>query len=167
MLEEAILLSEEEFGNAYVSGFCLTSRFLQSQGLLQELAEEIAQDAWCRGWARRSELREHRAVVYWINTIALNLMYRHFQRKKWPEHYFTPQQQPADFESPIIVAEILARCTEQDREVLVRFYMEGYSSEEIAAAMGIHPTTVRVRMMRAKRALRALVSFPNYSPSLA
>lgn len=161
---EGGILSEVEFGSAYTSGFFVTSRYLQSKGIYRELAEEIAQEAWCRGWQRKSELRDSHALVNWINTIAKHLMYRHFSNQRRYESASTFTELAADFETPIIALEVVDCCQEQDRDVLVRFYMEGYSSEEIATSLGLQPSTVRVRILRAKRKLRELASYAIHTP---
>ena len=67
------------YADAFESGFGATRRFLVSRGLAVEEAEEIAQDAWVRGWEHRDQLREPRLVGYWVNAIARNLFRAKFR----------------------------------------------------------------------------------------
>ena len=56
------------------------------------------------------------------------------------------------------LAELLSHCSDEDRQLLVRHYMEGWSSNELAPALGISPVSVRVRLLRIKNALRESLS---------
>src|SRR4051812_44604678 len=68
-------MTRSEYGSAYEHGFCPTVRFLVARGVPPDMAEEIAQAAWTRGWERIAQLRDQDIVRTWVNTIALN-MYR-------------------------------------------------------------------------------------------
>ena len=44
------VLTEKQYEAAYSKGYPRTIRFLLSTGVRSDLAEEIAQAAWARGW---------------------------------------------------------------------------------------------------------------------
>ena len=54
----------------------------------------------------------------------------------------------------------LADLTQRDRGVLLAFYRDGRSTDEVADELGISPGAVRVRRHRAVRRLRELVRAP-------
>lgn len=153
-METATNFTQEQFAAAYRLGFSRTVRFLQSSGVQVELAEEIAQAAWSRGWECRAQLKNHAAIGVWVNSIAKNLLRVDFRRRKAVEELTEDSATVGACTDSTALAELLAHCSEEDRQLLVRHYMEGWSSNELAPALGISPVSVRVRLLRIKNALR-------------
>jgi RNA polymerase sigma factor (sigma-70 family) len=153
-METAITFTQEQFAAAYRLGFSRTVRFLQSNGVQVELAEEIAQAAWSRGWECRAQLKNHAAIGVWVNSIAKNLLRVDYRRRKAVEELTEDSATVDASTDSTALAELLAHCSEEDRQLLVRHYMEGWSSNELAPALGISPVSVRVRLLRIKNALR-------------
>jgi RNA polymerase sigma factor (sigma-70 family) len=149
------IFTEEQFAAAYRLGFSRTVRFLQSSGVPHELAEEIAQAAWSRGWECRAQLKNHAAIGVWVNSIAKNLLRVDYRRRKAIEELTEDSATVGASTVSTALAELLAHCSEEDRLLLVRHYMEGWSSNELAPELGISPVSVRVRLLRIKNALRA------------
>jgi DNA-directed RNA polymerase specialized sigma24 family protein len=141
------------YAEAFETGFGATRRFLISRGLDAEEAEEIAQDAWVRGWEHRSQLREPRLVSFWVNAIARNLFRAKFRA---PLRVPIGENQDPVYTMSLDLIELnrlLESCSTRDREMLEQI-LEGYSAEEISKTSGISSTGVRVRMLRARQALR-------------
>lgn len=149
-----VTLNEAQFAAAYSRGFGRTLRFIQSSGISVELAEEIAQAAWCRGWECRDQLKNPAAVGVWVNSIAKNLLRVDFRRRKAVEEIQddTAVHIPSTLRTDL--ADLLAHCSKQDRRLLVMHYMEGWTSNELAPELGISPVSVRVRLLRIKQSLR-------------
>jgi RNA polymerase sigma factor (sigma-70 family) len=147
-------LNEAQFAAAYNKGFNRTLRFIQSNGISPELAEEIAQAAWSRGWECRAQLKNPAAVGIWVNSIAKNLLRVDFRRRKAIEEIQddTAVHIPSTMRTDL--AEMLAHCSKEDRKLLVMHYMEGWTSNELAPSLGISPVSVRVRLLRIKQSLR-------------
>jgi RNA polymerase sigma-70 factor (ECF subfamily) len=149
-------MTDIDYGRAYQSGFKRTVRFLISKGVIGELAEEIAQAAWTRGWERLEQLRNELSVSTWVNKIAFNLYRR--------GTYSDRRQQPLmdiSCESNVNVAAIdLARlmnsCCPADQALLKR-QLQGLTASEIAHEVGTTETAVRIRLMRARRSARSVV----------
>lgn len=59
-----------------------------------------------------------------------------------------------NFDIKIILDEALKRISKEDREIILLFYMEGLSYEEIAEVLNISIDNVKVRLHRAKENLR-------------
>jgi RNA polymerase sigma factor (sigma-70 family) len=146
-------MTREEYGSAYQRGYGLTVRFLVSRGLTYDSAQETAQAAWVKGWERLGQLRDSKMILTWMNSIALNL-HRSFVRREpflqtLPELPTPPRINLA----AIDVRRILQTCKKNERLVLQRHYLEGYKVQEIARAHGWTETAVRIRLLRARRAV--------------
>jgi RNA polymerase sigma-70 factor (ECF subfamily) len=154
-METAIIAyNQDQFAAAYRLGFSRTVRFLQSSGVQHELAEEIAQAAWSRGWECRAQLKNPAAVGIWVNSIAKNLLRVDYRRRKTVEELTEDSATINASTDSTALAELLSHCNDEDRALLVRHYMEGWSSNELAPALGISPVSVRVRLLRIKNSLR-------------
>jgi RNA polymerase sigma factor (sigma-70 family) len=162
-------LTQDQFSAAYQAGFSRTVRFIQSGGVQPELAEEIAQAAWSRGWECRAQLKNPAAIGVWVNSIAKNLLRVDFRRRKIVEEITDDVASVRASTNSTVLAELLAHCSDEDRTLLVRHYMEGWSSNELAPALGISPVSVRVRLLRIKNALRDTLNIttPDQLPQAA
>jgi RNA polymerase sigma factor (sigma-70 family) len=149
-------MTQEEYGKAYEKGYKRTARFLVARGVPYSTAEDTAQAAWGKGWERVAQLRETTMVVTWVNSIAVN-MYRSYLRHEpflqmhdqVPEVACVPKINLA----AIDVSRVLSTSNKADQLVLTRHYLEGDTMEEIATANGWTVTAVRIRMLRARRAM--------------
>jgi DNA-directed RNA polymerase specialized sigma24 family protein len=146
-------MTRSDYGRAYEQGFHPTVRFLVSKGVPQDAAEETAQAAWTRGWERIDQLRDHEVVTTWVNTIALNIFRRstHVDRRKEPllDRTAMPDSNVASIE----LAKLLDFCCPSDR-VLLLHQLHGLTTSEMARAVGVTETAVRIRLMRARRTAR-------------
>jgi RNA polymerase sigma factor (sigma-70 family) len=146
-------MTTEEYGSAYKKGYIRTVRFLVKRGLSWDCAQETAQAAWVKGWEKVSQLRNSKMVMTWTNTIALNLYRSSLRREPFLQEL---PDLPAPCETnlaAIDVQRLLKTCKDGDRLVLQRHYLEGYKAREIACALGWSETAVRLRLLRARRAV--------------
>ena len=132
------------------------------------LAEEVTQEAFIRAYRRLWLLGDGAKFAGWVNTIArhmaINFGLRHRRelnkRKRWalenPES--STAEKSADETDPLCTPETLrqklAELPAAHRECLVLFYLEGKSGAEAAAALGISEAALRVRLHRARAAMR-------------
>jgi RNA polymerase sigma factor (sigma-70 family) len=133
------------------------------------LAEEVTQEAFIRAYRRLWLLGDGAKFAGWVSIIArraaINLGLRHRRelnkRKRWalenPE--YSTAEKSADETDPLCTPETLrqtlAELPAAHRECLVLFYLEGKSGAEAAAALGISEAALRVRLHRARAAMRA------------
>jgi RNA polymerase sigma factor (sigma-70 family) len=142
------------FSDAFSHGFPMTQHFLLSRGASAEVAEEIAQAAWVKGWECRHQLLHPEMLGAWVNSIAKNMLKNSVRMERrfesLPEFTScTPAiQQTIDFDT------VLDYCPRRDFKLVCFYYLEGYTTEEIARKTGICSATVRVRLLRVRRALR-------------
>jgi len=127
------------------------------------MAEEVAQEAFIRAYQRLWLLGDGAKFSAWIAAItrrvAINCGLRNRRelnkRARWAlEQPATPADEPTELCPPETLREALAGLPAAHRECLVLFYLEGKSGAEAAAALGISETALRVRLHRARAALR-------------
>jgi DNA-directed RNA polymerase specialized sigma24 family protein len=147
-----------EYAQAFETGYGATRRFLLSRGAAMEDAEEIAQAAWVRGWEFRDQLRDPGLVSFWVNSIARNLFRARFRAPMQTEIEDGYAVYTLDLDA-IEVGRLLDRCPMRDRALLEQS-LEGYSAEEIAETEGITSTGIRVRLLRIRNALRTKLNLP-------
>jgi len=147
----------EDYARAFQSGFGATRRFLIARGAHHDEAEELAQAAWVRGWEHREQLRAPELVGFWVNSIARNLLLARFRGRTevWLGDHWDPAYcMNLDW---IDVARMLNMCQDRDKDLLEQI-LEGYSAEEIARSSGITATGIRVRLLRARQALKRRIA---------
>ncbi|MEZ5351859.1 MAG: RNA polymerase sigma factor [Bryobacteraceae bacterium] len=150
-------MTPDRFANAYRNGLQSTTRLLLSKGIVLEDAEEYAQTAWARGWEARAQLKDEDRVVQWVNSIAINTMCNALRRSKRFEALDDKRTRVARTESiadKVDAQKLLARCSELDRSLILHRYAGGFEMEEIAHRHGLSGVATRVRIHRAKVALR-------------
>ena len=127
------------------------------------LAEEVAQEAFIRAYRRLWLLGDGAKFSGWIAAItrrvAINCGMRNRRelnkRARWAlEQTTAPADEPTELCPPETLREALAGLPAAHRECLVLFYLEGKSGAEAAEALGISETALRVRLHRARAALR-------------
>lgn len=150
-------IQQDAFAHAYDRGFLTTLRFLRSLGASIDMAEEVAQAAWSRGWQYRAQLVNPLLAGPWVNTIARNLYWNVIsmqQRFEKLEDYPVSSSIVSSLEA----SDMMDSCSELESRMLTLFYIEGYTTMEIAEKEGLCPTTVRVRLMRIRRGLRERIT---------
>src|SRR5271168_612841 len=132
------------------------------------LAEEATQEAFIRAYRRLWLLGDGAKFSGWVNTIArriaINSGLRHRRelnkRERWalenPDHS-TGENSGAEADplhTPETLRQTLSELPAAHRECLVLFYLEGKSGTEAAATLGISESALRVRLHRARAAMR-------------
>lgn len=133
------------------------------------VAEDLAAETFLRAFDHRSRYNpEYPDARPWLLGWATNLLRRHrrtearmlraLARASHPEE-IDPADRVADRVDAAAASgrllEALAGLAERDRDVVLLIAWEGLSQEEVATALGIPVGTVRSRLHRARRKLRA------------
>ncbi len=129
------------------------------------LAEDAAQEAFIRGFRYLPMLESGAKFPAWISAIARNvaiafgLKHRRElkRRERWALEHPTTALPTAMLDEPgsaETLRHALAELPDLHRECLVLFYLEGKSGAETAAALGLEEPALRMRLMRARAALR-------------
>jgi RNA polymerase sigma-70 factor (ECF subfamily) len=132
-------------------------------------AEDAVQQAWLAAYAHLDEFEGSSAFSTWLTRIALNEAFQRLRRRarlvtvpEAPDHEVADMRTtPVDPEARTAGRE-LARMLEQavdglpdiHRSAFVLREVEGMSTAEAAACLGVSEDVVKVRLHRAKQALR-------------
>lgn len=153
-------LTQEQFGDAFRHGYPLTRRFLLSRGAPSDIAEEVAQAAWAKGWECREQLQRPHMIGAWVNSIAKNMMKNRIRAEQKLEALTEGAKAGGPPAIAVDLKRILKKCDDRDSAILRGYYVEGYTTEEIASQVGLTPVTVRVRLLRLRRSLRSQLQKP-------
>jgi RNA polymerase sigma factor (sigma-70 family) len=115
-------------------------------------AEDVVQESWIRAIRKLESFRQDAKLINWLMGIACNC-YREMIRDGRPLRGFCQEEiisQPStDLEQ--LIRRLPAGC----REVLVLHDLYGYTHEETASALKIHPGTSKSQLFEARKKLRA------------
>jgi RNA polymerase sigma-70 factor (ECF subfamily) len=135
------------------------------------LAEEVTQETFIQAFRQLRSLGDDSRFSAWISAIArhlaINLGLRHrrelARRRRWAveadaniEAHGLAADEGAHC-SPETVDELLSKLPPAHRECLVVYYLEGKSGAEAAATLGFSEGAFRVRLHRARAALRSQI----------
>lgn len=156
--QQTATLTPDAFAQAYVKGLHLTTKFLISKGAALDVAEEVAQGAWVRGWEARDQLHLQDRLLPWVNTIAFHCLCSDHRRSV----RYTELTEVADSRSPEPVAALDAgilmnRCSPFEKALLTQRYVDGMDLKAIAVTHGLSEIAVRLRIYRCQCSLRSLI----------
>jgi RNA polymerase sigma-70 factor (ECF subfamily) len=133
-----------------------------------DLAADLAQDAWANAFQKIKDFRGDAAFGTWIHRIAVNTALtrlRQSSRRRDLEQSFdgsstlgNPDRMPvAAAADRVTVQRALDMLPDGYRSVLWLHDVEGYTHEEIGARLGIAVGTSKSQLSKARARLRALV----------
>jgi RNA polymerase sigma-70 factor (ECF subfamily) len=121
-------------------------------------AEDVVQEALIKAWRKLGSLREAEAFGAWLTRIVANTAVAKARRRRFFEPIdgvaVAAVEVPVD--TRIDVGRLLFRLAPRQRAVLHLTAIEGYTDREIAEALGISSSSVRVHRLRARRRLAEL-----------
>jgi RNA polymerase sigma-70 factor, ECF subfamily len=130
-------------------------------------AEEAVQEAMARAWRQRHNCRDRQAPAPWLRRIARNEALRLVERRAaWRFSELEPEVEPpasdgADLERSslerVSVSQALELLEPEERELVTLRYMLDLGQPEIARRLGMPEATVRVKLHRIRKRLRALI----------
>ena len=136
-------------------------RFAFWLGRDRQLAEDVVQEAMLRAWKSLDSLTDQGKAKSWLLTIVRREFARSFERKRLEvsdlDALVAAEADVLAAEDEGGVAEMreaLFRLEDEYREPLVLQVMMGYTTQEIADAMGMQQGAVLTRLFRARARLR-------------
>lgn len=117
----------------------------------------MMQESLVHAWNRLYQLRDKLAFKSWLFSIVRTKHLAHIRKRNMQaesledrhyKHPYTIQQTNEEF------ADAFNRLPESQRELLSLFYIEGLSMKETGMALGIGERAVKLRLFRARTALR-------------
>lgn len=133
-----------------------------------DLADEVAQDAFARAWAKREQYRSGTSPRAWLLTIARSQLMDHHRRQDRDRRHLKDlvrqellrhvpdlDESPADDGSRLsALKECVAQLGEEHRQLIDLIHGRGLTSEEVADELAIKPEACRQRLSRLQRRLR-------------
>lgn len=124
------------------------------------LAEDAVQETFIKAYKAMPAFRGDCSEKTWLMRIAVNTCrdllhsawFRHLDRRMTPEQLPQPIMQP-DEEAIDLTLEVM-RLSQKHREVILLYYYETMTTEEIAQVLGIAKSTVSARLEQGRQKLR-------------
>ncbi len=136
---------------------------------VEHLAREVTQDTFVRAFASIGGFRGDSAFGTWLHTIAVSLSLNEIKRRKRERSRNAPLEdaialaESAPHSDPLLrekLTEAVNDLPEGCRTVFMMHDAEGYTHQEIAAALGVTEGTSKAQLARARGKLRvALAQF--------
>jgi RNA polymerase sigma-70 factor (ECF subfamily) len=143
-------------------------------------ADEAVQDAFVKAYVNWSSFRRELPFEVWFTRILTNQCLDRLRARKRRDRWLvcvpafwhgqrdyletvasaaaSPEDHVLSRERRLKLANALRRLPRAERVLIMRSHGEGLTSLEVSALTGIHPSTIRVRLCRAIRKLRALLA---------
>lgn len=146
-------LMEKAYGKLYI--------FVSKGCTDKEFAEDVVQETFLEAYRKMDILVEHPNIMGWLYTTAKNKMLKLSSKRE----IYSPldegfnnvecKEVSGDSYGEIELAEtIKSSVSEKDYAILRDYYVNGYSSEEVAERHGIDKGVIRMRISRMKKKLR-------------
>lgn len=140
-------------------------RFLRRMTGSASAAEDLTQEVFLRVVRGAERYEERTREIAWVFRIARNVLVdRHRAQARAPEPMAIedagPYAIPAVQALGIALDEALARLPGEDREAFLMREVGGLGYADISEATGATPDAVRMRIYRARLALRAALGHP-------
>jgi RNA polymerase sigma factor (sigma-70 family) len=126
----------------------------------REVAEDLLQDALLAAFERLGELRDPSSFGPWLCSIVDNKVRMWHRRRivqlSWLERLGAEPAAQIDREETrlgVVVREALARLTQAHRDVVVHYYLKGYTYQQTADLLEVGTDVVRSRLQKARRRL--------------
>jgi RNA polymerase sigma-70 factor (ECF subfamily) len=145
-------------------------RYIASMIRDPDEAEDLAQETFLRAFQQRDSLRTREAVIGWLYRIATNVCLDRLRQRarRAPLESETdlddiptesdtpsPEQTTEQNEMSTCVQQYLADLPDDYRAVVLLQDMHGLTGPEIAELLGVSLATVKIRLHRARKRLRA------------
>ncbi|MBO0721009.1 MAG: RNA polymerase sigma factor [Blastocatellia bacterium] len=159
--------TEESFCALFESFYARVRRYFLLRGLETTIAEELAQNVMFIAYQRGGDVREKGLFIGWLFKIAKNEMLRHWrhQRSRSEIAEFEPL---SEYLAEMLTTEMetahnsdfadwMSYLEPAEREIVILRFVEEFSYEELATALGIPVGTVKWRLFNAKKKLAAVI----------
>ena len=121
-------------------------------------ADDVAQEAFVRLWSRRATIDWGEPVLGWLLVTARRIALDRFRRLARALRLGTAPPAPAGIDAATVERFVdlrseLARLTSTERTAILLSAVEGWSADEIGAALGISAGAVRASASRGRAKL--------------
>jgi len=163
--------SPDPFTDFFEKNYDRVYRYLRCMVRDAGEAEDLAQEAFLRAHRERETLKDPGAMLSWLYCIATNVSLD-WLRKQTKDAKRESRADPAEIDPPDPAAPSMQKVLEQEqmsacvnrflvgvpdayRAVILLHDMHGLTGPEIASALGVPLSTIKIRLHRARRRLKA------------
>ena len=129
----------------------------------KEDSEDVLQDTFVSIYKNAKSLSDFEKLKPWIFSILKNTAYTRYKKRKreFPDEFVLDKTEESpvylgedDFTEKSEIQDALMNLKEKEREVLVLYYYNDFSIEEIAKILNTFKGTVKSRLYRARKNLK-------------
>jgi RNA polymerase sigma-70 factor (ECF subfamily) len=157
-ISEERKLRVEELYAAHAQGAVRLAHLLVGD---QEIAQDIAQEAFLRAFGRFADMRKPNSFAGYLKATIVNLTRKHFKRRGLERLYIerllarpTTRVEPPNVEQHEVVTQALLKVPERQRAALVLHYYEDLSEYQVGDLLGVSEQAARSLVARGRKALR-------------
>ena len=162
----------EKIMKKYSGYVCTVARNFSRGALSEEDIDEISVEVFYKLWNCRHDLNIRIGLAAYLSAAARNAVKNRFRDLPPPYDDITELELSSDGISVEDMAELSAmteclnkgveQLSPKDREIFLRFYLYGEKSSQIAKAMNISESSVRVDLHRTREKLKKFMSKRGY-----
>jgi len=162
-------LYDEHVGRVYRLAYRMTGR--------TELAEEFTQEVFVRAFERLSSFEGRSRLSTWLHSITVTVVLNGMRKVRRNRERERTVEDPGHLEAlggstedadqtlRLTLHRALDALSDEMRMVVVMHDLEGFTHEQIAAAMHVEPGTSKARLSRARAKLRNILRTLDPSPA--
>ncbi len=131
--------------------------YFRVRGAGTETAEDLSQDVMLKVYRQAHQLRDRNLFRPWLFRIARNTLMEERRQKRLPmepdAEMSTLASRAVDPLAPAVLAQQLSALNEDEREVILLRYIDGFEYHEIAEMLSIPQGTVQWRVFQSRKKL--------------
>ncbi len=127
----------------------------------RQLAEDAVQETFLKAYQHLQDFRSESSEKTWLMRIAINVC-KDQRRLRWfrfVDRRITPEELLEDSDTPhdTDLSDAILRLSHKQKEAVLLYYYHGMTIDETAAALGVRPSSVSIRLKRARAQLKDLL----------
>lgn len=155
MLDEVFTMNAEEVVRTYSDMvYKIAFNYVRSP----EDADDVYSETFLAYFKKEREFESEEHRKAWLIKVTINeaktLLSKRSYGEEINDEILGGEDKSLDTIQSLDLKEAILRLPEHQREVIMLFYMQGLSTEQISGILGKNKNTVAVTLMRAKEALR-------------
>ncbi len=153
---------EREFERLYLESFGTVYGYVRARMSCDADAEDVVAEAYLKAARSFGSFDPTRAKFStWVTTIARNCMISHYRKARShaalddvPQDAYAVNGGQEAVDDMLLVKKLLACLDDDERELVACKYHEGLRNVDIAAKLGMNPSTVSTKLTRALSKMR-------------
>ena len=157
---------ERDFERLYRESYSTVYGWVRVRMSSDEDAQDVVSEAFLNAARAFGSFDPSRAKFStWVTTIARNCMISHFRKQRpsvtledVPETTYMVSGGQENVDDQLLAKALLACLDDEERELVALKYREGLRNVEIAKELGMNPSTVATKLVRALNKMRQIAT---------